>query len=133
MKKTTLYHLTPIKNVPSILKRGLLCNKEGVIYFFDDVLVKHTFWHKKKPIDLYTQVSDLIALNQCYLQEYAVFEVNVKGCCIECDDVQDTAYNVYKIDVPSITPDYIKYIGNREVLKLQDNKFHNKVYLGASI
>ncbi len=53
------YHITDVKNVISILEKGLLLNQEGELFLFDD-----------------RKISGCIAYNQLGLSDFALFEID---------------------------------------------------------
>ena len=80
--KRLLYHITPKENVDSILKNGLIANEQNDVFLFEDYLVK---WYNGKEV----YVDELIANNQLFLKEFALFFINADGLELIKDDVAE--------------------------------------------
>lgn len=80
--KRLLYHITPKENVDSILKNGLIANEQNNVFLFEDYLVK---WHNGKEV----YVDEIIAANQLFLKEFALFFINADGLELIKDDVAE--------------------------------------------
>ena len=101
---TKYYHITNPSNKDSILKDGLKCNEEGEIFLFENKSIK---------IDNSIHyVSDLIAKNQIFLTEYAMFEIDLKG--IEQPLIND---NVAE------TSSSLQWIAKQPIIKLEHINF----------
>lgn len=88
------YHVTDPKNIPSILKDGLL----------------------GEPIFVLTnkQVAGQVALSQCGLHDYALFSIDAKGIHgeIENDNVAEcTAQFQRMVHQKKISPSYLNMLG----------------------
>lgn len=77
------YHITDPKNVESIMKEGLKANKDGEIFLFENKAISY----KLPMIDngvcrvckVKTTIANIIALNQLFLNEFAMFEISSDG------------------------------------------------------
>lgn len=106
-----LYHITNVKNVGSILDKGLMANEDGDIYLFDNVSV---MWIDGSMIC----VADHIAKNQIFTDRYAMFEIDTKGIKypIEQDLCAEwTTKQQYIVKQKVINKKYINLFGIYEV------------------
>jgi hypothetical protein len=71
MKK--YYHITEKKNMQSILQNGLIANELNEIFLFENKILENT------KTGITNNVSDCIAKNQLFLEEYIMFEIKDKG------------------------------------------------------
>lgn len=97
MRRTTLYHLTPAVNVPSILSEGLRASNDGAIYAFTDMIV-----------------ADTIARNQVFARRYGVFRIIRRGIrgVVEPDDVAEFAAPYQRRIIQArIAPQHLRYLG----------------------
>lgn len=83
MKKKFMFHITNIKNIEDINENGLKAGEDGYTYLFEGVNVYVPYLQTMFPID------QLIANNQCFLQMYAMFVVDVTGLKLEKDNVAE--------------------------------------------
>ena len=80
----TLFHITAIDNIDSIMKTGLKASGDGYVYLFDGVSVRtpSTFGE-------YVPIEQIIASTQLALKDFGVFMVDTKGLDIEDDNVAE--------------------------------------------
>lgn len=102
------YHITKsdTNTIQSISMFGLECNMFGEIFLFEN---KSIFDN-----GISNCVSDCIAANQIFLNEYAMFEINPKGIKTELipDNVGESSAKLqWYIKQKKIYPSYIKYWG----------------------
>ena len=95
-----LFHLSPVENLESIKEKGLLLNEDGELFLLDEAIIKYYMFGEFK-------VSELIAWNQLFLEEYLMIEVEVEMDNLVNDAVaevtKDHQYIYYKpISVNSI-------------------------------
>lgn len=95
-----LFHLSPVENLESIKEKGLLLNEDGELFLLDEAIIKYYMFGEFK-------VSELIAWNQLFLEEYLMIEVEVDDKGLIGDAVaevtRDYQYIYYKpISVNSI-------------------------------
>ena len=95
-----LFHLSPVENLESIKEKGLLLNEDGELFLLDEAIIKYYMFGEFK-------VSELIAWNQLFLEEYLMIEVEVEMDNLVNDAVaevtRDYQYIYYKpISVNSI-------------------------------
>lgn len=113
------YHVSNIKNVDSILEKGLLADEEGNIFLFINKLIDEPGIARNKQGKLCIgikrrSVANTIALNQLGLKEYALFEISAKGIDGELinDDVEELASVFHRVaKQPQIKPEFIKLCG----------------------
>lgn len=104
-----LFHISPIDNMESIKKRGLMLNQEDELFLYDEADIKYYMFGTYK-------VSELIAWNQLFLKDYIVVEVEVDDKGLIGDDVAEITRDYQYISYESIEPSQIKNItiGNCE-------------------
>ena len=80
----TLFHITAIDNIDSIIKTGLKASGDGYVYLFDGVSVRtpSTFGE-------YIPIEQIIASTQLALKDFGVFMVDTTGLDIEDDNVAE--------------------------------------------
>ena len=113
------YHISDIKNIDSIIEKGLLADEDGNIFLFINESIDEPGIARNKQGKLCMgmkrrSVSDDIALNQLFLTEYALFEVSVKGIDekLENDNVEELASVYHRIArQQQIKPEFIKLCG----------------------
>lgn len=113
------YHISDIKNIDSIIEKGLLADEDGNIFLFINDSIEEPGIARNKQGKLCMgikkrSVSDHIALNQLFLTEYALFEVSVKGIDeeLENDNVKELASVYHRIArQQQIKPEFIKLCG----------------------
>ncbi len=113
------YHISDIKNIDSIIEKGLLADEDGNIFLFINDSIEELGIARNKQGKLCMgikkrSVSDDIALNQLFLTEYALFEVSVKGIDekLENDNVEELASVYHRIArQQQIKPEFIKLCG----------------------
>lgn len=113
------YHISDIKNIDSIIEKGLLADEDGNIFLFINDSIEEPGIARNKQGKLCMgikkrSVSDDIALNQLFLTEYALFEVSVKGIDekLENDNVEELASVYHRIArQQQIKPEFIKLCG----------------------
>lgn len=89
------YHVTEPSNRQSIKKHGIKAS-EGMIFLFDNPLS-----------------ASAIAINQCFMKEYALFEVKKSGITSELipDNVAEmTAKYQYYVEQERIEPQHLQFI-----------------------
>lgn len=64
------YHVTSFFNMIKINKEGLKANKQGYIFVISTI-----------------ELANYIAFGQLFLEDYALFEIDVKGLILEADIV----------------------------------------------
>ena len=83
-----LYHITPIKNIDSIIENGIK-TKDGFAYLFENTTIPYCegFYRRDKWSRIMRDFSirDIIAKNELFLKEYALFEVDVEGIDLATD------------------------------------------------
>ena len=117
------YHISDIKNIDSIIEKGLLADEDGNIFLFINDSIEEPGIARNKQGKLCMgikkrSVSDDIALNQLFLTEYALFEVSVKGIDeeLENDNVEELASVYHRIArQQQIKPEFIKLCGTYKV------------------
>lgn len=106
------YHLTAQANVSLILKHGLKADaEEGMIFLFDNL-----------------ECADSIAVNQCFMREYALFEVKKSGItsALIPDNVAEfTAKYQYYVKQEKIPPEHLHFVDNYTV---DMDALHKKLY-----
>ena len=113
------YHITSIDNVSSILENGLLANANGEIFLFENVsIVTYGVANNSKGKRVFGKikryVADSIAINQVFLEDYAMFEIDEKGIneALINDNVADCTSKFQWIAKQSvIKPQYIDFWG----------------------
>ena len=110
-----LYHITKIDNVDSILADGLK-KKGGYIFLFENENTPYCegFYRRDKWSNNMRMFSvvDIIAKNEIFLSEYALFEIDVDGLPLEKDVCGESIDCYQKKTNADISNDKIKYIGN---------------------
>jgi hypothetical protein len=102
------YHITEKKNMQSILQNGLIANELTEIFLFENKSLKH------KETGIINNVSDCIAKNQLFLDEYVMFEINAKGFKVHLinDNVaESTASEQWILKQSKIERKYINVFG----------------------
>ena len=107
------YHITnkDVKVMESILKDGLLCNAEGDIFVFENKSIQQCDPSFKPVINT---VADCIAINQIFVEEYYMFEIDIKGITTELipDDVAEiSSKQQWIVKQPKIEAQYINLFG----------------------
>ena len=113
------YHISDIKNIDSIIEKGLLADEDGNIFLFINESIDEPGIARNKQGKLCMgmkrrSVSDDIALNQLFLKEYALFEISAKGIegKLENDNVEELASVYHRIArQQQIKPEFIKLCG----------------------
>ena len=117
-----LYHITSIDRLGSIFKDGLVANyggeinsglsEDGYIYLFEN----------KSYVDPITgdirSVADDIAMNQLFLDEYIMLEIDADGIEgeLEHDNVGElSSFAQWKVKQDKISSEYIDIFGKYEV------------------
>ena len=119
-----LYHITNVENVESIKKNGLKVNEEGELFLFDGVDYNYPFciiengdrFHIEKH---WVGVDRLIARNQLFMNEYAVFCVDVPSKYLKKDDVAELTADsqfIYPYNIPPHKVEYVKTVKLNEKL-----------------
>lgn len=118
--KQVLYHITDPRNANSIIKEGLLKNK-GKVFLFEDVdfpycegLFRRDKWSSAMrlfPIEV------IIAKNQLFLKEYALFEVEIDDEKVSlypdmCGEKTSIHHRFVIKNIPSCK---VRYLGTFEV------------------
>lgn len=111
------YHLSNPANVDSITKNGIRANKNGEIFLFED--------HTLQIGNVSMRVSDSIAYNQVFLEEYYVWEVVIQeNTVLMADEVAElTAPYQFILHQPRIAPTNCKLVGKRVVNKKEIDGF----------
>lgn len=78
------YHITHKNNVSNIIRNGLLANTDGEIFLFENKSIVTIGTAKNSQNKLVLgrikrTIADNIALNQLFLEEYAMFEIDANG------------------------------------------------------
>lgn len=110
-----LYHITDVKNANSIIQNGLRANENGDVFLFDNKSVKK-FYHKD-----YVPVSDIIAVEQLFINEYMMFEVDVNGLELQYDEVGEITSRLQYIHNGDIDKDRIIPLGIFDTKDYYDN------------
>lgn len=100
------YHITEIELIDSILKEGLKANEDGEIFLFENKSIRVN--------NVVNTVADCIAMNQIFLDEYVMFEIDSKGISLELinDNVGELSHKQQWIAIqPLIEPNYISVFG----------------------
>jgi len=113
------YHISDIKNIDSIIEKGLLADEDGNIFLFINESIDEPGIARNKQGKLCMgmkrrSVSDDIALNQLFLKEYALFEISAKGIegKLKNDNVAELASVYHRIArQQQIKPEFIKLCG----------------------
>ena len=113
------YHISDIKNIDSIIEKGLLADEDGNIFLFINDSIEEPGIARNKQGKLCMgikkrSVSDDIALNQLFLKEYALFEISAKGIegKLKNDNVEELASIYHRIArQQQIKPEFIKLCG----------------------
>lgn len=113
------YHISDIKNIDSIIEKGLLADEDGNIFLFINDSIEEPGIARNKQGKLCMgikrrSVSDDIALNQLFLKEYALFEISAKGIegKLKNDNVEELASVYHRIArQQQIKPEFIKLCG----------------------
>jgi hypothetical protein len=113
------YHISDIKNIDSIIEKGLLADEDGNIFLFINESIDEPGIARNKQGKLCMgmkrrSVSDDIALNQLFLKEYALFEISAKGIegKLKNDNVEELASIYHRIArQQQIKPEFIKLCG----------------------
>lgn len=113
------YHISDIKNIDSIIEKGLLADEDGNIFLFINESIDEPGIARNKQGKLCMgmkrrSVSDDIALNQLFLKEYALFEISAKGIegKLKNDNVEELASVYHRIArQQQIKPEFIKFCG----------------------
>ena len=113
------YHISDIKNIDSIIEKGLLADEDGNIFLFINESIDEPGIARNKQGQLCMgmkrrSVSDDIALNQLFLKEYALFEISAKGIegKLKNDNVEELASIYHRIArQQQIKPEFIKLCG----------------------
>jgi len=113
------YHISDIKNIDSIIEKGLLADEDGNIFLFINESIDEPGIARNKQGKLCMgmkrrSVSDDIALNQLFLKEYALFEISAKGIegKLKNDNVEELASVYHRIArQQQIKPEFIKLCG----------------------
>lgn len=98
-----LFHLSPIDNLDSIKEKGLLLNEDGELFLLDEAIIKYYMFGEFK-------VSELIAWNQLFLEEYLMIEVEVEIDNLEMDNVAEITRDYQYISYEPISVNCIKNI-----------------------
>ena len=98
-----LFHISPIENMESIKKRGLMLNQEDELFLYDEADIKYYSFGTFK-------VSELIAWNQLFLKDYIVVEVEVDDKYLIGDAVAEITRNYQYICLEPICVDCINNI-----------------------
>ena len=98
-----LFHISPIENMESIKKRGLMLNQEDELFLYDEADIKYYSFGTFK-------VSELIAWNQLFLKDYIVVEVEVDDKYLIGDAVAEVTRDYQYISYEPIEPSKIKSI-----------------------
>ena len=113
------YHITKNekKIIKNIIKKGLISN-EGEIYLFENKTILHN--------GVGNLVSDIIALNQIFLCEYAMFEIDSAGLVdlLPDDATENTRGVTWVSKQKKINPEHINLFGVYEA-KFNDWSFQN--------
>lgn len=110
-----LYHITDRKNTSSIVQNGLKA-KDGYVFLFEktDYPYCEGFFRRDKwsaSLRLFP-IQDIIAKNQLFVKDYALFEVDVDGLEV-LPDVCGEEISKFQFKVPSDIPsDKVKYVGD---------------------
>jgi len=115
------YHITErdIALVDKILEEGLKADDEGQIFLFENLQFKIN--------DVVNKVSDHIAKNQVFLDEYAILEIDSKGFNSELiqDNVGEfTSRWQWILQQELIEPEFISFYGVAETNYKPIYKFH---------
>lgn len=78
------YHITHKKNVSNIIKNGLLANTDGDIFLFENksiitIGIAKNSQNKWVLGRIKRTIADNIALNQIFIEEYAMFKIDAHG------------------------------------------------------
>ena len=98
-----LFHISPVENMESIKKRGLMLNQEDELFLYDEAMIQYYMFGTYK-------VSELIAWNQLFLKDYIVVEVEVDDKGLIGDDVAEITRDYQYISYEPIEPNKIKSI-----------------------
>ena len=98
-----LFHISPIENLESIKEKGLLLNEDGELFLFDESTIKYYMFGEFK-------VSELIAWNQLFLDNYIVVEVEVEMDNLVNDAVAEVTRDYQYIYYKPISVNCIKNI-----------------------
>ena len=98
-----LFHISPIVNLESIKEKGLLLNDDGELFLFDESTIKYYMFGTFK-------VSELIAWNQLFLDNYIVVEVEVEMDNLVNDAVAEVTRDYQYIYYEPISVNCIKNI-----------------------
>jgi len=100
------YHITDIKNLPTILKEGLEANEDGDIFVFENKSIVCN--------SVVNTVADCIAHNQIFLDEYVMLEIHLEGINSEVinDNVGELSSSLqWIIKQPLIKAKYVEFFG----------------------
>lgn len=102
----TLFHITAIDNIDSIIKTGLKAGGDGYVYLFDGVSVRtpSTFGE-------FVPIEQIIASTQLALKDFGVFMINTKGLDIEDDNVAEYTSEFQYRCKGNISKKKIKFLG----------------------
>ena len=109
-----LYHITPIKNIDSIIENGIK-TKDGFAYLFENTTIPYCegFYRRDKWSSIMRDFSirDIIAKNELFLKEYALFEVDVEGLDLVTDVCGEITYKQQYKTTTDIPKEKVTYIG----------------------
>jgi len=112
-KELIYWHLSPIENKESILKDGLKCNDYGEIFLFLEGTV-----HDPEGLFESRRVSDSIARNQVFCEEFDIYMISYKGINseIQNDNVAEcTSALQFFIKQEKILPQFIWHKKRRSI------------------
>ena len=110
-----LYHITSINNIENIIEGGLKPNNDGYVFLFENATIPYCEGFYKRgdwsPIMREYDVQNIIAKNQLFLSEYALFEVEVDGLDLMVDYCKEETYIYQKKVKAHIITDRINFVG----------------------
>lgn len=107
-----LFHITKIDNIDSILTEGLKVNDNGELFLFKQNEWKYPSYALAGTPTHWVFLGNLIAMNQLFMKEYALFEVDVNENDLEPDNVAEYTAEDQFIYHKNIEPDKIEYCCN---------------------
>lgn len=110
-----LYHITYSNNAYSIIHNGLKANENGDVFLFDNKSVKKIYFKD------YVSVADIIAVEQLFIDEYVMLEVDVSGLELLTDDVGELTASLQYIYKGDIQPERITPYGIYDTKEYFDN------------
>ena len=110
-----LYHITDTKNAYSIIHNGLKANEDGDVFLFDNKSIKKILYKD------YISIADVIAVEQLFLEEYVMFEIDVRGLELEYDEVGELTTKLQYIHKGDIDKERITPYGIYDTKEYYDN------------